>query len=459
MAVGDPRGRILLVAYHFPPAMSVGALRWEKLVHALVARGWSFDVLTLEPTQLARRDDSRLAALPPGVQVHGIRQDAPMAERVWNTLARVTKRFRSAAPSGHRRAEPVPTAVNSAPAAPAAARGGWRAAMNARLHVQNELGWVRRAVAQGRVLGRTHRYHAVITSGPPHFVHVAGRRLGDALGVPYLPDFRDPWGLAESIPLDMDSPTFHALTNRHERAVVERAAHIIMNTAAAAEAMRQRYPALGARITHLMNGSDREDYLPSPPRTRFTVSYAGSLYLQRDPRAMFAACAPVIREFALTPAQFAIEFLGPTDRYDGRLVTELAADYGVADHVIMRGMVPRRTALEAAAAATMLVCLPDGQRLTIPAKLFEFVQLDCWLLAFAEPGSAMAMALADTTADVVTPGDVEAAVRAVRARWLAFAGGEMPVAVDQGGRLARAAQAARLDEMLTALPAPRSATM
>ena len=34
---------------------------------------------------------------------------------------------------------------------------------------------------------------AVVTTGPPHSVHLIGRGLKRALGVHWIADFRDPW--------------------------------------------------------------------------------------------------------------------------------------------------------------------------------------------------------------------------------------------------------------------------
>ncbi len=456
---GQPsvRRRLLLVAYHFPPSTAIGALRWEKLVHFLVPKGYEVDVLTLEPQQLARRDDARLRALPAGVRVFGVRHDAPLAERAWNALAAATRRFRSSAPTGHISA--VSNAVVGGPnprtaapvSRPSLGRRA-RAIVNTRLHVANELAWARAAAAAGVRLSSETQYDAVITSGPPHHVHVAGALIHTKAGIPHIADFRDPWRLAESVARDMDPTTHAALAERYESRVVRGASFVITNTQAAAAAMQTMYPEAAERISAIMNGSDPEDRVDSPSRERFTLLYAGSLYLQRDPRVLFRACAPLVRELGLTPAQFAIQFLGPTPEYDGKPVPELAEPYGLREHVIMSGLVPRQASLEAAAAATHLVCLPDGQRLTIPAKLFEYVQLDAWLLAFAEPDSAMAMALSAVDADVVPPGNVERASACIRARWNLFVAGVRPVALGADGRFMRTTQAARLQALLDSLP-------
>lgn len=458
LANSTRRPRILLIAYHFPPSTVVGALRWDKLVHALSEQGYAFDVITLEPAQAGRIDMSRLTAMPGDVRVFGVVRRTPAALRVWHWAAHATKRLRS---GGRPAGTSAPRAEGATPpsTAPGAAphRVSWarsiRMTINARLHVAEELDWAIRAARAGVVLARQAPYHCVVTSGPPHFAHHAGYLVSSKTGLPHVPDFRDPWRLAESTNPDHNQQYVEQTDRTYESRVVGNAACVVMNTEAAAIAMRELYPARRDRIHAIMNGSDPEDRVESPRRDRFTLLYAGSLYLQRDPRVLFRACESLVREQQLRPEQFAIQFLGPVSHYAGRPVPELAEPFGLRDHVIMSGMVPRPEALAAAAAATMLVCLPDGQKLTIPAKLFEYLQLDAWLLAFAEPSSAMAMALEGVDADVVAPGDIDHAARCVRQRWHAFASGVRPVALGADGRFLRSAQAVRLAALLHELPA------
>ncbi len=449
--------RVLLVSYHFPPSTAIGALRWEKLAHALAGRGYAVDVLSLNPSQLERRDNARVDALPANVRIFGVTHRIPVLEWAWNRLAALTKDMRRASAQGH---------VSSAPPSPtetaatvvggrSSLMGNIRRMVNARLHVANELSWARAAAQKGINMATTDRYDAVITSGPPHYVHVAGRLIHERTGIPHIADFRDPWRLAESVARDMSATTLQALADRYETGVVAKANKVIMNTETAARSMRGRYPNFAGKIAAIMNGSDPEDRVESPPRDRFTLLYAGTLYLQRDPRVVFQACAPLVAELGLTPSQFGVDFLGPSDVYNGQRVLDVAAEYGLRDHVRMGGLLPRRTALERAALATHLVCLPDGQRLTIQAKLFEYVQLDCWLLVFAEPDSAMAAALEGTDADVVAPSDVQRAAALVRNRWFQFATGKRPTAIGNDGRFLRSTQAEHLCALLDALPTQR----
>lgn len=90
------RGRLLLVTYSFPPDRRVGALRWQRLIPWLTAKGWEVDVLTLDPEQLtlSMRDSSAIATVPPGVRVFGVTHPRLRIHRWQSSLLRVFRGIR-----------------------------------------------------------------------------------------------------------------------------------------------------------------------------------------------------------------------------------------------------------------------------------------------------------------------------------------------------------------------------
>src|SRR5256885_16479284 len=64
--------RLLLISYHFPPAQSAGALRWQKMTRFAADRGWGIDVITLRANELSSLDPERLTGIPPGTRVFGV---------------------------------------------------------------------------------------------------------------------------------------------------------------------------------------------------------------------------------------------------------------------------------------------------------------------------------------------------------------------------------------------------
>ena len=92
--------------------------------------------------------------------------------------------------------------------------------------------------------------------------------------------------------------------------------------------------------------------------------------------------------------------------------------------------------------------LPQYAHLAIPAKLFEYVQFDAWLLVLAERGSATELLFRGTAADVVQPDDVDSMAAIIRERFEQFRHGDRPRALNRDGAFNRERQAELLMDVL-----------
>jgi len=207
-----------------------------------------------------------------------------------------------------------------------------------------------------------------------------------------------------------------------------------------------------------MNGTDPEELPPPRFGHRFTLAFAGTIYVDRDPRPLLRAARRVIRELQLTPADFGIDFIGNAGAYGGVPVNRMAAEEGIADYVTVGGRLPRREALDFLAGAQMLVSLPQDGTMQIPAKIFEYLNYPAWLLAFAEPDSAPDLLLRGTGADVLPLGDEERTASAIRERYLQYRQGERPPTLNADGRFSRETQARVLLDALERVAQARRAT-
>lgn len=434
--------RLLLVSCVFPPDPSVGALRWQKLARFAAERRWALDVLMFDPARLPTRDDTRLRDLPAGTRVFGVPRPKGMSPSLLAAWRRFQRFARTpTGSSGH-------NGNGAAPAEPPSLIGTVRRRYLTRFEFRETDRFARMtARIAARIIRVPEVHRAVVSSGPPHMAHEAARRIAEAAGVPFVMDMRDPWCSEEVVPDFLHRTDWLRSAEFYERRCIERARLVIANTEPAAEALRARYPHLASRILTVMNGADDEP-LPRPVRgTRFRIAFAGTLYVGRDPRTLFEAVRRVVRHLDLTPAALEVAFMG-SETYGGRRVADLAAECGIADYFTFQPPGARSEALEFLASAAMLVNLPQHVRLAIPAKIFEYVRFDAWLLALAEPGSATEALLHGTGADLVDPNDVDGIAAVIRARFEAYRRGERPRALNADGRFDRQRQAEILFDAL-----------
>jgi hypothetical protein len=270
-------------------------------------------------------------------------------------------------------------------------------------------------------------------------------------------DLRDPWSLVERWNESVASSWTPRIAQLHERKAVREAALVVMNTEPARRAMQELYPEHAGRIIAVMNGFDEDDpFPPAPSDGCFRIAYAGTVYLDRNPRVLFRAAAHVIEELGLQPTDFAIELMGNVEGLDGVAVDEIAAQAGIASYVRVHSAGPRAAAAAFLATARMLVSLPQDSHMAIPSKVFEYMRYEASLLALAEPHSATAQLLRDTPADVVRPGDVGTLADVLRRRYLEYKAGGRPPRIASDGRFSRRAQAERLFDAIEQVVSDRA---
>jgi len=452
--VPQDQSRLVLLSYHFPPGQSVGGLRWQMLAQLADEHGWAMDVVTVHPNSLAAPDPARLSQLPASTRVYGVELPSPWIERVEDLASRTVRRIRP---------RPTPPAVVPDAAESGPAQATWTGSLareEIRWQPTRPRDWVRAYYAlrthwQGRRWGveaarlaetilEPGLHRAVLSSGPPHVIHDAARALAGRAGLPFVFDMRDPWRLVQRLPEEIASPVAYRLAEQLERRAVAAAALVVTNTGPARDQLRALYPDAADRIIAVMNGYDEDPLPASRHGSRFVLAYAGTIYLDRDPRPLFRAAARVIAELGLEPGQFGIEMIGNADSYGGVPVSQIGQEEGIGAFVRTGPARPRGQAMEFLAEATMLVSLPQDSDLAIPSKIFEYLRFQAWVLVLAEPGSATAEALKGTSVDVIPPGDVEGMAQVLRGRLAAHLRGERPKAPVGIDHLSRRAQAQAL---------------
>ena len=458
---GPTRPRLLLISYHFPPSQSAGALRWQKLCEYGIGHGWNMDVITLDHSMLEKRDMHRLDELPVGTKVYGVLQGLSLPEKVEASLLKMVCIGKSMLAG--RNMPPVADAskdggkelsqpslntgsINAAeitwPNFFANLRTGLRRFFLAWVVHGQSAHWSKDAAKLGSQLAKTTRYKAVITCGPPHMVHEAGRMVAIREKLPLIIDMRDPWSLIQRVLEPFASPLLLALARRYERKSVSVASLIVTNTESHRLALQKVYPKAASRIVTVMNGYDEEQGVEvGQSNSKFTIAYAGSIYLDRDPRNLFAAVGQLVTKLKLTEDDLSIELMGDVMSFAGIPTKQLAAAAGIDGFIRLYESRPRRQALAFLARATVLVNLPQDSDMAIPSKIFEYMQFNAWILAIERPGSAVESLLRDSEADIVEPNDVEKMVLLLERRYKQFRNGIMPKSIASNVRFSRKEQA------------------
>src|SRR5690625_3932062 len=178
---GGSGGKVLLIAYHFPPAaLSTGHLRVLGFMRHLPSFGWEPAILSARPAAYDRVDTEGLAQVPAGYPVY----------RAFALNAR--HHF------------------------------GWRGKFPVILALPDRWSsWWPDAVRAGLHLIRRHRIDVIWSTYPIMTSHLIALTLSHITGLPWVADFRDPM-----VPGN-DTPLTHKLCNFLERKTMARAARVV----------------------------------------------------------------------------------------------------------------------------------------------------------------------------------------------------------------------------------------
>jgi glycosyltransferase involved in cell wall biosynthesis len=243
--------KLLVTARQFPPSPNVGGFRLARLLRWLVQDyGWTAVVLCDQLTETSG---------PP----------APESIRVVRLSRQTPSRARHLLSPGH-----LASRLLGDP--------GYQLAESL-------------APLQMR-LCREFQPTVLLSSSPPHGLHLAALVAKRRFHVPWVADLRDPWVEASK----WKKEAFRArwvlrVVARLEQAIARFADKVILNTETLLETWKKKYPTAAHKFCCIPNGADFEQLLETVNRTRpaskliprqengFVICHAGNIYAGRDP--------------------------------------------------------------------------------------------------------------------------------------------------------------------------------
>jgi glycosyltransferase involved in cell wall biosynthesis len=332
-------------------------VRLWNIAKYLARSGWDVTVLTLDPSLWREVDD--VHAVEAELEREGIRRLT--VGHQWRWLANDTVRR----PDGGL---------------------GWLLGGAGRqaarlLGIEPSVGWLRPAERACANL-EPGDIDVVLVSGPPFSAFLMAQRLANKLRCPYVLDYRDLWSR------HLHDPAPAAV--RKEASVIAGSAAVITVSHSWADVMERQF-AVGHKLHVISNGYDPEDLsrVDTHAFGHFAIVYTGSLWPPK--RVISPVMAALRRLKEIAPGRpWTFHYYGR----HGAHVSEEAERFAIADRVVVHGMVPRATALEAVKGAGTAVVITSVEPRATPedngmvtAKIFEAVGLRTPILVVAPEGS------------------------------------------------------------------------
>ncbi|TDY12455.1 glycosyltransferase [Meridianimaribacter flavus] len=238
-------------------------------------------------------------------------------------------------------------------------------------------GWVKPSVAYLSEYIKNEGIETIITTGPPHSLHLIGLQLKAQLNVKWIADFRDPWttiGYHKDLKLTKSSRQKHELL---EQNVLQSADQIIVTSTVTKQefALKTQQP-----ITVITNGYDTYAIERPEKDQRFTIAHIGSLLSERNPTQLWDALRELIAENEAFKTAFQLNLIGVVS--DDVLHT--LSHYQLDDYVNVVGYVNHEEAMQFQMQSQVLLLIEiDSQvsKAIIPGKLFEYMVSNTPILA------------------------------------------------------------------------------
>lgn len=353
--------RVLIITYYWPPSGGSGVQRWLKMSKYMPEYGWQPVIYTPENAEYPVEDHSLERDITPEAEI--IRRPIFEPYTFYKRLI------------GAKKSQKVKIGfVNEE-----GRKGGWKQDLS--LWIRGNLfipdarcHWVRPSVRFLKEYLKAHPVDALISTGPPHSMHLIAMELHNELGIPWVADFRDPW-------TEIDYYNEFHLTKRSDRKH-HKMEHEVLSTAdevvTVADDGARRLERIGGRcVKTIYNGFDNEDASQascSQLPDKFTITYIGNLTKPQNPENLWAAIRELTEENELFKSRLAIRLIGQIDNSAVHSIRQNHLD----DYVETRPYIPHDEAIKAQRSATLLLLLlmhddvPRSKGL-LTGKLFEYL--------------------------------------------------------------------------------------
>lgn len=370
--------KVFLVSYYWPPAGGPGVQRWLKFVKYLPDFGVEPVVIVPENPHYPLQDQALMAEVDAGLQLVKV--------PIWEP-------YQLGQMLGFKQVNTISSGIIT----PKNARS-WKE--NLLLKIRGNLflpdarvAWVKPVVKTLEKRLRTEENPVLITTGPPHSLHLIGLQL-KALrpDLHWIADFRDPWttiGYHKELNLSAWAAQRHRSL---EQQVLQTADQLIVTS----PYTQRDFQAQTTRPVHwISNGYDHEQVPAVSLSERFQLAHIGSLLSARNPDLLWEVLADLCRENADFARDLELHLVG---RISDQVIASIEK-WGLSNHLSQEGYVSHQQALVYQRQAQVLLLIEidsEDTRAILPGKLYEYMAARRPILAIGPKGSDIPQILEQT---------------------------------------------------------------
>jgi len=367
--------KVLIITYYWPPAGGSGVQRWLKFVKYLQAFGIEPVIFTADNANYAKEDTSLLSEVPKNIEILKLPIWEPTKLLFWKKNKQQKNGISNLS------------------------KGGLLSFVRGNFCIPDpKIFWVQPSVNYLQKYVDKNGIDAIISTGPPHSMHLIAQKLHQQNDVKWLADFRDPWS---DLYYNKDFKQLSFAKNKNkklEEGVLKNADCILTVSAT----LQQEFSKIAKRVEVITNGFDDEvsaskkDILDA----NFSISYIGLLPKQSNPKLLFKVLKELCQENSAFKNDLQINFIGDISE---EVKTEIELN-NLTENTSFLGYVSHQKAISYQKKSQVLLLLipnVDNNKGILTGKVFEYLVAKRPILAIGPEEGDLATILAETNAGVV----------------------------------------------------------
>lgn len=374
--------KVLIITYYWPPAGGSGVQRWLKFAKYLPEYGWEPVIYTPENPENPAIDESLFKDIPKKITV--------LKKPIWEPFD-LYKKF-----TGRKKTEKMGVGFLSE-----AKTSGFtdKIALWIRGNFfipDAKCFWIRPSVRFLKKYLIENPVELIVSTGPPHSLHLIAKKLKTQFNIPWVADFRDPWteiDFFDKLRLTTYTKNKH---DKLENSVLQLADKVITVGSTMSESFLTKNKIQSTVIT---NGFDESDLSKLEPilDKKFTLLHVGFINKDRNHLIFWESLQELIIENPTFKKSLQLHFVGKTDIE----VKTSVSVFGLDDFVTFTPYMNHLSVIELEQKASLLY-LPinntTNARGILTGKVYEYLASGRPILAVAPPDGDLARILKETKA-------------------------------------------------------------
>ncbi len=375
------RRRVLVITYYWPPSGGAGVQRWLKTIKYLREFGWEPVVYTPENPEAPVLDKSLLNDVPPDLEI--------IRRSIWEPYSYYKKLV------GLKSSEKINAGFLTEKKKPGLAENisVW---LRGNLFIPDARKfWIKPSIRYIINYLREHPVDAIVSTGPPHSMHLIALGVKKELGIPWLADFRDPWTGIDFYHLLKLSGYADRKHHSKELKVLKRADAVVVISRSMEEEFKSIHLRNYSVVTNGYDESDIQAIDPVQTDKKFSIAHIGSIAPARNPKIFWSILSELVDENQDFAVKLEIKLVGKVDIS----VLESIAEAGLYGYLNRIDYLPHNFVIAQMQRSQVLLLLinqtPNAKGI-LTGKIFEYLAAQRPIISIGPSEGDAALILRET---------------------------------------------------------------